>query len=183
SHQESATVPANSTVYYDVELVSFEKEKDSWELTTPEKIETCGRKKEEGNIIFKKQKYEMASKRYKKVQVLSHAAIGCFVTHCGWNSITESVVSGIPMVGYPKFADQILSVKMVEEVWGNGVKAVADNGGVVTRDEIKRCLNVVMDDGEIKSKKNEILKGLAQEANVEGGSSHTNLKQLLENSM
>ncbi|GJV06243.1 hypothetical protein Tco_1343899 [Tanacetum coccineum] len=33
-------------------------EKDSWELTTPEKIETCGRKKEEGNTIFKKQKYE-----------------------------------------------------------------------------------------------------------------------------
>lgn len=25
SHQESATIPANSTVYYDVELVSFEK--------------------------------------------------------------------------------------------------------------------------------------------------------------
>ncbi|GJR78662.1 FKBP-type peptidyl-prolyl cis-trans isomerase domain-containing protein [Tanacetum coccineum] len=66
SHQESATVPANSTVYYDVELVSFEKEKDSWELTTPEKIETCGRKKEEGNTIFKKQKYERASKRYEK---------------------------------------------------------------------------------------------------------------------
>ncbi|PWA58646.1 Peptidyl-prolyl cis-trans isomerase, FKBP-type [Artemisia annua] len=35
-------------------------------LTTPEKIETCGRKKEEGNTIFKKQKYERASKRYEK---------------------------------------------------------------------------------------------------------------------
>ncbi|PWA55830.1 Peptidyl-prolyl cis-trans isomerase, FKBP-type [Artemisia annua] len=55
SYHESATVPASSTVYYDVELVSFEKEKGSWELTTPEKIETCGRKKE-GNTIFKKQK-------------------------------------------------------------------------------------------------------------------------------
>nr|GEW63739.1 crocetin glucosyltransferase, chloroplastic-like [Tanacetum cinerariifolium] len=52
---------------------------------------------------------------------------------------------------------------------GERVKAVADNGGVVTRDEIKRCLNVVMGDGEIKSKC-EILKGLAQEANVEGAS-------------
>ncbi|PWA98791.1 protein kinase-like domain-containing protein [Artemisia annua] len=68
---------------------------------------------------------------------------------------------------------------MVEEVWGNGVKAMADNDGVVTRDEIKRCLKVVMSDGEIKSKC-EILKSLANEAMVEGGSSHTNLKQLLE---
>ncbi|GJT94906.1 crocetin glucosyltransferase, chloroplastic-like protein [Tanacetum coccineum] len=117
-----------------------------------------------------------------QVQVLSHVAIGCFVTHCGWNSVTESVISGVPMVGYPKLADQILNVKMVEEVWGNEVKAIADNGGAVTRDEIKRCLNVVMGDSEIKSKC-EILKSLAQEANVEGGSSHTNLKQLLENSV
>ncbi|KAK9068705.1 hypothetical protein SSX86_012820 [Deinandra increscens subsp. villosa] len=66
SHQESATVPANSTVYYDVELISFEKEKDMWELTAEEKIETSGRKKEEGNSLFKKQKYERASKRYEK---------------------------------------------------------------------------------------------------------------------
>ncbi|KAI3743138.1 hypothetical protein L1987_60841 [Smallanthus sonchifolius] len=66
SHQESSTVPANSTVYYDVELISFEKEKDLWELTTQEKIETSGRKKEEGNTLFKKQKYERASKRYEK---------------------------------------------------------------------------------------------------------------------
>ncbi|KAJ0510860.1 putative peptidylprolyl isomerase [Helianthus annuus] len=66
SHQEFATVPANSTVYYDVELISFEKEKDLWELTTQEKIEASGRKKEEGNTLFKKQKYERASKRYEK---------------------------------------------------------------------------------------------------------------------
>ncbi|MFS7989033.1 putative peptidylprolyl isomerase [Helianthus anomalus] len=66
SHQEFSTVPANSTVYYDVELISFEKEKDLWELTTQEKIEASGRKKEEGNTLFKKQKYERASKRYEK---------------------------------------------------------------------------------------------------------------------
>lgn len=38
-----------------------------WELSTQEKIEASGRKKEEGNILFKKQKYERASKRYEKV--------------------------------------------------------------------------------------------------------------------
>nr|GEW34237.1 hypothetical protein [Tanacetum cinerariifolium] len=63
-YQESVTILVNSNVYYVVDLVSFEKEKDSWELNTPEKIETYGRNKEEGNTIFKKQKYERASKRY-----------------------------------------------------------------------------------------------------------------------
>ncbi|KAI7748811.1 hypothetical protein M8C21_019574 [Ambrosia artemisiifolia] len=66
SHQEYATIAANSTVYYEVELISFEKEKNLWELTTQEKIEACMRKKEEGNSLFKKQKYERASKRYEK---------------------------------------------------------------------------------------------------------------------
>ncbi|KAK7319011.1 hypothetical protein RJT34_03720 [Clitoria ternatea] len=66
SSQELANVPPNSTVYYEVELVSFVKEKESWDLNTPEKIEAAGKKKEEGNALFKVGKYERASKRYEK---------------------------------------------------------------------------------------------------------------------
>ncbi|XWS35213.1 hypothetical protein CRYUN_Cryun21dG0106800 [Craigia yunnanensis] len=66
SQQELAVVPANSTVYYEVEMVSFVKEKESWDLNTQEKIEAAGKKKEEGNSLFKACKYERASKRYEK---------------------------------------------------------------------------------------------------------------------
>ncbi|KAL4285149.1 hypothetical protein GQ457_16G027880 [Hibiscus cannabinus] len=66
SHQELAVVPANSTVYYEVEMISFVKEKESWEMNTQEKIEAAGKKKEEGNALFKAGKYERASKRYEK---------------------------------------------------------------------------------------------------------------------
>ncbi|GLT80553.1 hypothetical protein SLA2020_519870 [Shorea laevis] len=66
SPQELAVVPANSTVYYEIEMVSFVKEKESWEMNTQEKIEAAGKKKEEGNILFKAGKYERASKRYEK---------------------------------------------------------------------------------------------------------------------
>lgn len=66
SPQELAIVPANSTVYYEVELVSFVKEKESWDMNTQEKIEAAGKKKEEGNALFKAAKYERASKRYEK---------------------------------------------------------------------------------------------------------------------
>ncbi|GAB2213575.1 hypothetical protein Droror1_Dr00017885 [Drosera rotundifolia] len=66
SKQELAVVPPNSTVYYEVELVSFEKEKESWDMNTQEKIETAGKKKEEGNALFKAGKYARASKRYEK---------------------------------------------------------------------------------------------------------------------
>ncbi|CAN1130961.1 Peptidyl-prolyl cis-trans isomerase FKBP65 [Linum perenne] len=66
SQQEMAVVPPNSTVHYEIELVSFVKEKESWDMNTQEKIEAAGKKKEEGNIQFKAGKYIKASKRYEK---------------------------------------------------------------------------------------------------------------------
>jgi FK506-binding protein 4/5 len=66
SQQELAVVPPNSTVSYEVELVSFVKDKESWDMNTEEKIEAAGKKKEEGNGFFKAGKYAKASKRYEK---------------------------------------------------------------------------------------------------------------------
>ncbi|GAB2230533.1 hypothetical protein Droror1_Dr00014803 [Drosera rotundifolia] len=45
SKQELAVVPPNSTIYYEVEHVSFEKEKESWDMNTKEKIEMAGKRK------------------------------------------------------------------------------------------------------------------------------------------
>ncbi|KAL8106571.1 peptidyl-prolyl cis-trans isomerase FKBP62-like [Apium graveolens] len=66
SQQELALVPPNSTLYYEIELVSFVKDKESWDMNTEEKIEAAGKKKEEGNACFKAGKYAKASKRYEK---------------------------------------------------------------------------------------------------------------------
>ena len=44
------------------------QEKESWDLNkAEEKIEAAGKKKEEGNVLFKAGKYERASRRYEKV--------------------------------------------------------------------------------------------------------------------
>jgi len=65
--QDLAVVPPNSTVFYEVELVSFEKDKESWDLkSNTEKIEAASKKKDEGNAWFKMGKYAKASKRYEK---------------------------------------------------------------------------------------------------------------------
>ncbi|KAF4370304.1 hypothetical protein G4B88_012988 [Cannabis sativa] len=66
SKQELAVVPPNSTVYYEIELESFVKDKESWDMNTEEKLSAAGKKKEEGNILFKAGKYVRASKRYEK---------------------------------------------------------------------------------------------------------------------
>ncbi|KAJ1279199.1 hypothetical protein BS78_04G136900 [Paspalum vaginatum] len=67
SSQDMASVPPNTPVYYEVELVSFDKEKDSWDLkNNAEKIEAAAKKKDEGNVWFKAGKFARASKRYEK---------------------------------------------------------------------------------------------------------------------
>ena len=51
-----------------------------------------------------------------QVAVLSHDSVGGFVSHCGWNSMLEGVWCGVPMVGWPLYAEQRLNrVVLVEE--------------------------------------------------------------------
>lgn len=120
-----------------------------------------------------------------QVEVLSHPSVGCFVTHCGWNSSLESLVSGVPLVMLPQWTDQFTNAKLIQDFWRSGVRIVkAENGGPVEADEIKRCLELVMDGGERgeemrrQAKK---WKDLAKEAMKEdGGTSNMNLKVFID---
>lgn len=53
--------------YYHYLLLLDEQERAPWELSNQEKIEAAGRKKEEGNLLFKMGKYHRAGKKYEKV--------------------------------------------------------------------------------------------------------------------
>eukprot|EP01101_Sappina_pedata_P011162 TRINITY_DN728_c0_g1_i2.p1 TRINITY_DN728_c0_g1~~TRINITY_DN728_c0_g1_i2.p1 ORF type:complete len:342 (+),score=162.62 TRINITY_DN728_c0_g1_i2:27-1052(+) len=59
-------VEPTDILIYEIELVSWEKEKAAWDLNTTEKIEYSGRKREEGNQLFKQGKIHRAIKKYKK---------------------------------------------------------------------------------------------------------------------
>lgn len=118
-----------------------------------------------------------------QMEVLFHKSIRCFVSHCGWNSTIESMVAGVPLIGFPQFSDQTTNIKMVEEVWETGVRARVEEEGIVKKEELKRCLEIVMGDGE---KGNEIrnnvkkYRDLAMGAVKVGGSSHNNFNKFLD---
>ncbi|KAI6693916.1 hypothetical protein NL676_021626 [Syzygium grande] len=118
-----------------------------------------------------------------QVEVLSHASVGCFVTHCGWNSTFESLACGVPMVAFLQWNEQQTNATLVENEWKVGVRVNTNERGIVEGDEIKRCLELVVGDGEQgeeirrNAKK---WKGLAREAAKEGGSSDRKLKAFLE---
>ncbi|KAK9937755.1 hypothetical protein M0R45_014525 [Rubus argutus] len=55
-------------------------------------------------------------------QVLNHPSVGGFLTHCGWNSIIESVTAGVPMVCWPFFSDQQTNTYYTCNDWGIGME-------------------------------------------------------------
>ncbi|KAL8526102.1 hypothetical protein ACS0TY_015359 [Phlomoides rotata] len=56
-----------------------------------------------------------------QVMVLSDPAVGGFLTHCGWNSVLESIWCGVPMICYPINYDQPINRKLVVDDWKIGV--------------------------------------------------------------
>lgn len=108
-----------------------------------------------------------------QAEVLSHGAVGAFVTHCGWNSALEAIMSGVPMICWPLYAEQRLNkVHMVEEL-KVGVVVEGYDEELVKAEEVEAKVRLVMESGEGKkmSERMAMAKEMATEAVKEGGSS------------
>lgn len=114
-----------------------------------------------------------------QVKVLGHRAVGCFVTHAGWNSTVEGLMAGVAAVTMPTWSDQGTNAYMMEKVWGTAVRAEEGENGRVSAAELGRCLEIVMGGGERGAeirRKAELWKEKARIAVGDGGSSSRNLK-------
>lgn len=113
-------------------------------------------------------------------EVLAHESTGGFITHCGWNSILESVFSGVSMIAWPLYAEQKMNAVMLTEGLKAGLKLKGGENGVVGREEIARVVKNLMEGQEGKRVRQKVrgLKDAAKKVLAEDGSSIRSLHDL-----
>ncbi|XP_040376506.1 UDP-glycosyltransferase 73E1-like [Oryza brachyantha] len=126
-----------------------------------------------------------------QLAILSHRAVGGFVTHCGWNSLLESVAHGVPVVTWPHFSDQFLNERLAVDVLGVGVPIgvtapvllFGDEAMRFGRADVARAVSALMDGGEEadeRRRRAKVYGEKARRAMEKGGSSYESLTQLIQ---
>ncbi|XP_020260103.1 UDP-glycosyltransferase 73E1-like [Asparagus officinalis] len=126
-----------------------------------------------------------------QVMILSHPALGGFITHCGWNSTLESVSAGVPMITWPNYSDQFLNEKLIVEVLRIGVSlgvksptiwGVENRDVLVKKDDVEKAVRHLFAEGKEAKERRKRAKELAEKAQeaVEGGTSYSNLMHLIQ---
>ncbi|OEL16327.1 UDP-glycosyltransferase 90A2 [Dichanthelium oligosanthes] len=122
-------------------------------------------------------------------RILAHKAVGGFVSHCGWNSVMESLAAGKPILAWPMIAEQHLNARHVADIVGAGVRIHTKPGGmaaidVVGRAEVEEKVRMLMDADSEGAKKIRAratwVQQAAKSAVSEGGGSRVALQKLVD---
>ncbi|KAL2528824.1 UDP-Glycosyltransferase superfamily protein [Forsythia ovata] len=117
-------------------------------------------------------------------EILEHSSVQGFLSHCGWNSVMESICAKVPILAWPMMAEQPLNAKMVVEEIGIGLRVETSDGsmnGFVKWEKLEKVMKELME-GEMGKqlwKKVKQVGGAAAEAVAEGGSSWNALNELI----
>nr|GMC91546.1 UDP-glycosyltransferase 83A1-like [Ipomoea batatas] len=111
-------------------------------------------------------------------KVLAHPSLGCFLSHCGWNSTIEGVSNGLPFLCWPYFADQFFNKSYICDVWKIGLGFDRNESGVIGRQEIRNKVELLFGDENFKARavdlQAEVVSSLKR-----GGSSYQNFSSLV----
>lgn len=96
-----------------------------------------------------------------QAKILAHRSTGGLVSHCGWSSITECLMLGVPVIGAPMQLDGPVVARLVEEI-GVGLEIQRDEAGKIRRGEVAAGIKkvVVEETGEAFRKRAEEISGV-----------------------
>ncbi|GMY16370.1 UDP-glycosyltransferase 92A1-like [Fagus crenata] len=81
-----------------------------------------------------------------QVEILSHKSVSTFLSHCGWNSVLESLSHGVPIIGWAMAAEQFFNVKLLEEEMGVCVEVARGKSCEVRHEDIVQKIELVMNE-------------------------------------
>ncbi|KAJ8768851.1 hypothetical protein K2173_023755 [Erythroxylum novogranatense] len=111
--------------------------------------------------------------------MLAHPAVGGFLTHCGWNSILESIWCEVPLLCFPLLTDQFTNRKLVVDDWKIGINV--SHKKVITKEDISQNIDGVMRGklGDEFRKNIKELKKTLENAMTPVGSSESNMTRFI----
>ncbi|EPS59751.1 hypothetical protein M569_15052, partial [Genlisea aurea] len=117
-----------------------------------------------------------------QAEILEHPATGGFLTHCGWNSVLESIVSGVPFIAWPLYAEQRMNAVILHEDMKVALRPkTAADGGSVDSDEIAAVIKRLMEGEEgkgIRSRMRDLKDAAARALAEDGGASNSAVDEL-----
>ncbi|KAH7674341.1 UDP-glucuronosyl/UDP-glucosyltransferase protein [Dioscorea alata] len=114
-------------------------------------------------------------------EILKHGAVGGFLSHCGWNSVMEAALHGVPVLAWPLHGDQRLNAEVVRrsglgiwvEEWSWG-----DGGKVVKGEEIAERVKELMESPAVRSSAARVAAEAVKSVG-DGGSSEKSLAEFI----
>ncbi|CAH2070030.1 unnamed protein product [Thlaspi arvense] len=82
--------------------------------------------------------------------ILAHPSVGCFVSHCGFGSMWESLMSDCQIVLLPYLNDQVLNTRLMTEELEVSVEVQREETGWFSKENLSGAIMSVMDkDSEV----------------------------------
>ncbi|GAB4844576.1 hypothetical protein Ancab_037974 [Ancistrocladus abbreviatus] len=118
-----------------------------------------------------------------QIKILGHESTGGFLTHCGWNSINESLINGLPLIAWPLYAEQKMNAVMLIEETKVALRPKFDENGLVKREEIAKVVKELIEgeDGKrVRDRMQELSYAAKKAYNEDGDSTKALAKLALE---
>ncbi|KAL2932221.1 Hydroquinone glucosyltransferase [Bienertia sinuspersici] len=115
-----------------------------------------------------------------QIEVLSHRSTGGFLTHCGWNSILESISHAIPMIAWPLYAEQKINAVVVDKGLKVALTLKFNEDRIVEADQIADVVKELLlgESGSEIHNQMEDLSNFAQKAITDNGNSTKAMKEV-----